>query len=489
MKFLAMSILKGFSTPLPSSSPSCSPNPLAPNPGPTNARLLASVFWQVEHPVTEMVVGQDLVEWQIRVARGEALPLRQDQIQCTGHAFEARVYAENVPQGFLPSSGPLLHYRPPADVPGCIRVESGVRQGDTISTFYDPLIAKLVVWGEDRAAALRRLRGSLAEYQVAGMPTNLPLLAAITAHPGFVGAENLDTHFITRFRDDLLPSTEGGTASAGEEEAVAGAAATTEAGQQARTCAVAAAVSKCLVDRWLQQQGRPQGPAGGVGLSGRHRESTANPWYQGNGFRLNHTYKRPFAFAPGEEGDSRLSGTPPVSLQIEYQKSGSFRAQVEGVEGTKGEGKTSAWLQASGTVLSCETVKVAPMTGAAAGEQPPTAASAALDLSINGTRMRTSYCEFVRRETSHVHLWLGSGPDGVHAHFTFPAPSFAPPDLDHPENATASLASHGAHLGPGSVVAPMAGRVVRVCCGEEGQVIQRGEPAVILESMKMEVLL
>ncbi|CAN0898172.1 Methylcrotonoyl-CoA carboxylase subunit alpha, mitochondrial [Linum grandiflorum] len=120
---------------------------------------------QVEHPVTEMVVGQDLVEWQIRVANGEPLPISQSEVPLSGHAFEARIYAENVPKGFLPATGILHHYNPvPAS--STVRVETGVAQGDTVSMHYDPMIAKLVVWGEQRGAALVKLRDSLSRFQV-----------------------------------------------------------------------------------------------------------------------------------------------------------------------------------------------------------------------------------------------------------------------------------------------------------------------------------
>ncbi|MDR3380190.1 acetyl-CoA carboxylase biotin carboxylase subunit, partial [Cupriavidus basilensis] len=122
---------------------------------------------QVEHPVTEMITGQDLVEWQLRVASGEPLPLRQDQLQIHGHALEARVYAENPDKGFLPSTGTLRYLRTPAAVtfalgqdgngPAGVRIDSGVREGDTISPYYDPMIAKLIVWGRDREEALARM--------------------------------------------------------------------------------------------------------------------------------------------------------------------------------------------------------------------------------------------------------------------------------------------------------------------------------------------
>lgn len=139
---------------------------------------------QVEHPVTEMVTGQDLVEWQLRVAAGARLPLAQDALSINGHAIEARIYAEDPARDFLPSIGRLAHLRPPA-ASAHVRVDTGVRAGDTIGAYYDPMIAKLIVWGADRADAVRRLAAALAEYEVLGVATNLALLQAIAAHPAF----------------------------------------------------------------------------------------------------------------------------------------------------------------------------------------------------------------------------------------------------------------------------------------------------------------
>ncbi len=159
---------------------------------------------QVEHPVTEMITGQDLVEWQIRVAAGERLPLLQDELAITGHAIEARVYAEDPARDFLPSIGVLAHLRPPRES-AHVRVDTGVRQGDAVTIHYDPMVAKLVVWDTSRAAAVRRLRTALAEYQVVGVTTNLPFLGAVAAHPAYAAAE-LDTRFLDRHRADLVGS-------------------------------------------------------------------------------------------------------------------------------------------------------------------------------------------------------------------------------------------------------------------------------------------
>jgi 3-methylcrotonyl-CoA carboxylase alpha subunit len=192
---------------------------------------------QVEHPVTEMITGQELVEWQLRVAAGEPLPLRQDQLRITGHAIEARIYAEDPARDFLPSTGTLHHLRQPTETAD-VRVDTGVRQGDAITPNYDPMIAKLIVRGDDRAAAVQRLAAALAQYEVVGVQTNLGLLRAIAAHPAYARAE-LDTGFIARHAEVL-------TADAALTDAEPPDAARSEA--TARTILAAAALA-ALADR------------------------------------------------------------------------------------------------------------------------------------------------------------------------------------------------------------------------------------------------
>lgn len=155
---------------------------------------------QVEHPVTEAITGEDLVEWQLRVAAGEPLPKRQEALQINGHAFEARIYAEDVAKGFLPATGTLTHLAFPAYA----RADTGVRSGDTITPFYDPMIAKLITHRASRDQALNRLASALAETQVAGSVTNLAFLGALARHPGFARGD-VDTGLIAR---DLTALTE-----------------------------------------------------------------------------------------------------------------------------------------------------------------------------------------------------------------------------------------------------------------------------------------
>ena len=144
---------------------------------------------QVEHPVTEMITGLDLVEWQIRVARGEPLPCSQEQIRCHGHAIELRLCAEDPSRDFMPSTGRMTRYAMAPEVPGQIRIDSGLREGDTVSPYYDSMIAKLICWGEDRPAAIARAQQALAQTQLAGPATNLRFLSRLLALPAFQTAQ------------------------------------------------------------------------------------------------------------------------------------------------------------------------------------------------------------------------------------------------------------------------------------------------------------
>ncbi len=158
---------------------------------------------QVEHPVTEMVTGQDLVEWQLRVADGEPLPLAQEEVKLNGHAFEARLYAEDPANDFLPSTGRLVRFRPPRAAVHC-RVDSGVVEGDAVSVFYDPMIAKIIAWGEDRGTALNHLVRALEETEAAGLATNRDFLIALGRDTEFA-AGRVDTGLIERHRETLIP--------------------------------------------------------------------------------------------------------------------------------------------------------------------------------------------------------------------------------------------------------------------------------------------
>jgi 3-methylcrotonyl-CoA carboxylase alpha subunit len=251
---------------------------------------------QVEHPVTEMITGTDLVEWQLRVAAGEPLPMMQDQLAINGHAIEARIYAENPEKGFLPSIGTLRHLRVPVGVEfglggllgdlkalaggrsgagslppsrpsplkgegevgaagGYVRIDSGVREGDAISPFYDPMIAKLIVWGKDRETALIRMSQALSEYRIVGLTSNTGFLKRLVESKPFATAD-LDTGLIERNQDELFPPL-----------------------QPASLPALALAAA-ALLD------------------SERNRTQTANdPWADASGWRMNGTLQRQLDFA------------------------------------------------------------------------------------------------------------------------------------------------------------------------------------------------
>jgi len=159
---------------------------------------------QVEHPITEMTTGEDLVEWQLRVAAGEPLPLTQPEITRGGHAIEVRLCAENPSNQFLPETGRIGVLRAPQEIDEIIRLDTGVREGDEVSVYYDPMIAKLVAWGSDRIESARRMQEALAETEILGVTTNLAFLERVVRHPAFLAGDT-DTAFIERHRAELLP--------------------------------------------------------------------------------------------------------------------------------------------------------------------------------------------------------------------------------------------------------------------------------------------
>ncbi|MEW9897906.1 acetyl/propionyl/methylcrotonyl-CoA carboxylase subunit alpha [Chitinivorax sp. PXF-14] len=206
---------------------------------------------QVEHPVTEMITRQDLVEWQLRVASGEPLPLDQAGLAIHGHALEARVYAEDPAKDFLPAIGRLDVLRTPQEGE-FVRVDSGVVEGDEISPYYDPMIAKLIVWGEDRDTALRRMRQALADYRIVGLTTNLDFLAQVVAHPSFASGD-VDTGLIARHRDELIPPPQPASAD---------------------TLAIAALAELLDIEATAEARRGASADAG-------------SPWHLANGWRLN----------------------------------------------------------------------------------------------------------------------------------------------------------------------------------------------------------
>lgn len=242
---------------------------------------------QVEHPVTEMITGQDLVEWQLRVAAGEKLPLTQDEIVLNGHAFEARIYAEDADNDFLPATGTLNYLQPPLESRH-VRVDTGVVQGDEVSVYYDPMIAKLIVWDEDRTSALNRLAQSLRDYRVSGVTTNIDFLYNLATTDAFRQAE-LDTGFIAKHHDAIFH----------------------DQGSEARDILPLCALYLTLA---LDAQSAAAGP----------QADPYSPWALNDAWRLNEPHRQCF--------DIRLQDTDwPVAVELVGRGAGRrYRIEVDG---------------------------------------------------------------------------------------------------------------------------------------------------------------
>jgi 3-methylcrotonyl-CoA carboxylase alpha subunit len=238
---------------------------------------------QVEHPVTEMVTGLDLVEWQLRVAAGEALPLAQDQIRQDGHAIEVRLYAEDPEAGFLPGSGKLESLRLP-EADAHVRIDSGVVTGDTVTIFYDPMIAKLIVHDTDRRAALARLRDALAQCDISGPKSNIEFLERLVRHPAVVDG-TIDTGYLDRHLEEFMP------APAAEPGLL-----------------LAAATAQLLAQ---EQAAREQAAASSDPYS---------PWAIADGWRLGHASRRTLAFL---HRGARIEATA-------HGSAGSYRIDISG---------------------------------------------------------------------------------------------------------------------------------------------------------------
>ncbi|KAL8214964.1 hypothetical protein R6Q57_004413 [Mikania cordata] len=370
---------------------------------------------QVEHPVTEMIVGQDLVEWQIRVANGESLPLDQAQIPLSGHAFEARIYAENVPRGFLPATG-VLHYFHPIPASASVRVETGVKEGDTVSMHYDPMIAKLVVWGENRAAALIKLKDSLLKFQVAGLPTNIEFLYKLANHRAFANGE-LGTHFIDQFKDDLFVTPKD---SAEAEKAY-------DAAKHS-----AALVGACICEK--ERTRLNKSPPGGLSM-----------WYTHPPFRLNHHATRKIELE--WENEYHDNNSEHLTLSISHLPNGNYLIKM-------GESSVS-YLEATVTHLEDHDFRV----------------------EADGLSKNVNLASYLTDQTEHIHIWHGSN----HHQFKQKVGLDLLDNLETDHHRNRESASHP----PGTVVAPMAGLVVKVLV-KDGMKVEEGQPMLVMEAMKME---
>jgi 3-methylcrotonyl-CoA carboxylase alpha subunit len=340
---------------------------------------------QVEHPVTEMVTGQDLVEWQLRVASGEPLPLQQAQLELRGHAFEARIYAEDPDRDFLPDTGTLTFLQPPRES-RYVRVDTGVLQGDEVSVWYDPMIAKLVVWDESRERALQRLAGALADYRVSGLRTNLGFLYNLAISPPFAAGE-IDTGFIERHHDLLFHASSA---------------------DRLQDLPLA---SLYLLLR-MEQTARTRAAAGDPG----------SPWNAADAWRLNQ--------AAVHSGAIVVNGVAHPVPVTEIGSGGSRRLRIH-----VGDHAVTA-------------------TGTLQGNE--------LYADIDGHRQRVTVVPQDGRFTLF-------GPRGA---LQF---ELAQPDLGGDER----------HGGQDAFLAPMPGVVVQLLV-EQGAAVERGQPLLIMEAMKME---
>lgn len=264
---------------------------------------------QVEHPVTEYVTGLDLVEWQLRVAAGEALPLAQDRITRNGHAIEVRLYAEDPDAGFLPGSGRLERLRLPAPDAN-VRIDSGVIEGDTVTIFYDPMIAKLIVHDVDRPAALARLRAALAQCDIAGPKSNIEFLERLVRHPAVVEG-SIDTGYLDRHLDEFV------RASHVDEDADL-------------DLLLAATTAQLLVQ---ERQTRQRAAASA---------DPSSPWAIADGWRLGHGSRRSLAFLQGDRRHEVHAQGSDGEYRIEHQ------GHIHAVEGARSEAGNALSLRIDG---------------------------------------------------------------------------------------------------------------------------------------------
>jgi 3-methylcrotonyl-CoA carboxylase alpha subunit len=265
---------------------------------------------QVEHPVTEMVTGLDLVEWQLRVAAGEPLPLVQDAVHRNGHAIEVRLYAEDPAHDFLPGSGRLESLRLPAPDKH-VRIDSGVIEGDTVSIFYDPMIAKLIVWDQDRPHALTRLRDALATCEIRGPKSNIEFLERLIRHPVVVDG-TIDTSYLDRHLDEVLVVV-----------------------SPTREQLAAAATAALLCDAAKERA---------TALVGRDPHS---PWALADGWRVGHDGLRTLVFVHAGERTQLLGGGTDGAYRVRISDAelavDGARLNADGTLSARIEGRMHRW--------------------------------------------------------------------------------------------------------------------------------------------------
>ena len=377
---------------------------------------------QVEHPVTELVYGLDLVEWQLRVAAGERLTVTRPA-QPAGHAVEARVYAEDPARGFLPTGGTVLALREPASEG--VRVDSGLAEGMTVTSAYDPMLAKVAAWGPDRATALRRLDAALADTAVLGVTTNVAFLRTLLAHPD-VQAGRLDTTLAERVADRLTPPATGASS--------ASPASTTRAADALLDEVLAAAALARLLARE---------PAAGV----------VDPWDIPDGWRVGVRAWTKFRFAagpgtggPGTVADVRVRGLASAGAEVAVGGHDPVAARAEFVAAAPSGGLTAAGPGLPGA--------------ARPGSRP---GGADLLVTYGGRVLRFAFA------TDGATIWLGRGG---HAWALT-------------EEEAAPVRGGRAAGGDGIVRSPMPGTVLAVQVAP-GDTVSAGQAVAVVEAMKME---
>lgn len=457
---------------------------------------------QVEHPVTELITGLDLVEWQLRIASGQRLPLttqREVASLIRGHAIEARVYAENPMAEFLPATGTLRHLRAPpvttvqeraeiasgsANTPVTVRVDTGVRQGDSVSIFYDPMISKLIVHAGDRASALRALHTSLGKYQVVGLPNNIDFLQRVASHPEFVKG-GVDTSFLNHHLKECIP-----TPLQAPEKVVA--------------------MASLAHSLWMRRKASEKGASAPI----------SDPWAQVDGARpgipLDSCVHLPFLTGPpskaGEKAPELTAWVRPLGSTTIGTAISDLLPAFSISLGTD-RGKPSASFTGTGRlsllpVLPSENV-AATAGKRVAGTEAFRLTAHLVETSEGGREVNAvdatpfipkSFPQSSSSLVYHATVVFSQGKDGIDVHVwpeeervdvstaaaagasnTKATPSFV---LSLPQR---PFGSKRGGSGPASVVTPMPGKVIKVLASA-GDTVTSGQPILILESMKMETV-
>ena len=386
---------------------------------------------QVEHPVTEMCTGLDLVEWQVRVARGEPLPLTQseveDRIAQRGHAVEARIYAEDPHMEFLPTAGTLTHLRLPHEMRDSVRIDTAIRSSPTtISSHYDPMISKLIVRGPDRETALKKLKTALDDYEIAGLTTNIEFLKRLCLNEDFArDAAELDTGFIKKHHDELFEPT----------------LTTPEVWVQA-------ALGLMLHESSVRPMRHT--PASTLGFSTQFSEPTAS---MSRSFEL--TQSKGLAAPP-------TKAASPVRVDLQQTSTNTFSAVVNipPRDGTQSQ------------VISYPTI-----TASIASED--SLSSLRLSAFFSHTRLTsTLVLPSPSQTTDNYQPVLTLFDRGQRHDLTIPPPAWL----------SRALGKSPASADEASVAAPMPSKILRVEA-KEGAEVKKDQPLVVVESMKMEMVI